>query len=110
MPKQFFFICILSSFTLIQGCTPGQDCTHQITDHISKDAHHTHVTCFFESPVEKRTFPHWNMALYGKKNNEIVNLYQLNEDEITSIENFFQDKITRYFKELVDYFKLTNTD
>ena len=80
------------------------------TDHISKDAHHTHVTCFFESPVEKRTFPHWNMALYGKKNNEIVNLYQLNEDEITSIENFFQDKITRYFKELVDYFKLTNTD
>jgi hypothetical protein len=80
------------------------------TDHISKDTRHIHVKCFFESPVEKRTFPHWNMALYGKKNNEIVNLYQLNEDEITSIENFFQDKITRYFKELVDYFKLTNTD
>ncbi|MFZ0219490.1 MAG: phospholipase D family protein [Candidatus Aquirickettsiella sp.] len=64
MLKRIFLICILSSFTLIQGCagsshtnlislptksvscpvihacfTPGQDCTHQITDHISKADH-----------------------------------------------------------------------
>ncbi len=62
MLKRFFLIGILSCFILIQGCggsspqtnlislraepitcpiihacfTPGQDCTHQITDHISK--------------------------------------------------------------------------
>lgn len=64
MLKRAFLICILSSFTLIQGCagsshtnlislpaksvscpvihacfTPGQDCTHQITDNISKADH-----------------------------------------------------------------------
>ena len=64
MLKRIFLICILSSFTLIQGCagsshtnlislpaksvscpvihscfTPGQDCTHQITDQISKADH-----------------------------------------------------------------------
>jgi len=64
MLKRLFLICLLSSFTLIQGCagsshtnlislpaksvtcpviqacfTPGQDCTHQITDHISKAEH-----------------------------------------------------------------------
>lgn len=57
MLKRFFLFCILSSLMLIQGCvgssinlpeksvtcpvieacfTPGQDCTHQITKHISK--------------------------------------------------------------------------
>lgn len=64
MLKRLFLICLLSSFTLIQGCagsshthlislpaksvtcpvihacfTPGQDCTHQITDHISRAEH-----------------------------------------------------------------------
>ncbi len=64
MLKRLLLICILSSFTLIQGCagsshtnlislpaksvtcpvihacfTPGQDCTHQITDHIEKADH-----------------------------------------------------------------------
>jgi len=64
MLKRFFIFCILSSFTLIQGCsssspinlislpeksvscpviqvcfTPGQDCTHQITNHIAKAEH-----------------------------------------------------------------------
>jgi hypothetical protein len=79
-------------------------------DHISKDKRHTHVYCFFESPIEKRTFPNWNMAFYGNNNNEIINLYQLNDDEIKSIENFFQDKITLCFKELVAYYKLTLTN
>jgi hypothetical protein len=79
-------------------------------DHISKDKRHTHVHCFFESPIEKRTFPNWNMAFYGNNNNEIINLYQLNNDEIRSIENFFQDKITTHFKELVAYYKLTLTN
>ena len=79
-------------------------------DHISKDKRHTHVHCFFESPIEKRTFPNWNMAFYGNNNNEIINLYQLNDDEIKSIENFFQDKITTHFKELVAYYKLTLTN
>lgn len=61
MLKKFFLFCVLSSFTLVQGCagpspttliglpsksvtcpviqacfTPGQDCTHQITEHIAK--------------------------------------------------------------------------
>lgn len=64
MLKRIFLIFILSSFTLLQGCvgsshpnlislpaesvtcpvihacfTPGQDCTYQITDHISKAKH-----------------------------------------------------------------------
>ena len=50
------------------------------------------------------------MAFYGNNNNEIINLYQLNNDEIRSIENFFQDKITTHFKELVAYYKLTLTN
>lgn len=65
MLKRFFLFCVLSSFALIQGCarpssittlislpsksvtcpiihscfTPGQDCTHQITDEIGKAEH-----------------------------------------------------------------------
>ena len=79
-------------------------------DHIKKDKRHAHINCFFDGPIEKRIFPDWNMAFYGKKNNEIMNLCRLNDAEIQSIETFFQDKITRHFKELVDYFKLTNTN
>lgn len=76
-------------------------------DHISKDKRHSQVYCFYQRPVEKRTFPNWNMALYGKNNHEIINLCQLDNDEITSIENFFQDQITQHFKDLVTYFKST---
>jgi len=64
MLKRLILICILGSFTLVQGCagssptnlislptksitcpvihacfTPGQDCTHQITDEIGKAEH-----------------------------------------------------------------------
>ena len=77
------------------------------TDHISKDKRHSHVNCFYQGLVEKRTFPNWNMALYGKNNLEIMNLCELDDDEITSIENFFQGKITEHFKDLVTYFKST---
>ena len=79
-------------------------------NHIKKDTRHTHIHCFLERPIEKRTFPHWNMAFYGKNNNTIMNFCEFNDDEIKSIETFFQNKITQHFKELVDYFKLTKTN
>jgi phosphatidylserine/phosphatidylglycerophosphate/cardiolipin synthase-like enzyme len=71
MLKRIFLIFILSSFTQLQGCvgsshpnlislpvksvtcpvihacfTPGQDCTHQITDHISKAKHYILVQAY----------------------------------------------------------------
>ncbi|HEY2566679.1 MAG TPA: phospholipase D family protein [Candidatus Aquirickettsiella sp.] len=71
MLKRLFLICILSSFTLVQGCakssptqlislstksvtcpaiqacfTPGQDCTHQITSHISQAKHSVLVQAY----------------------------------------------------------------
>lgn len=71
MLKRLILISILSSFTLIQGCagssstnlislptksitcpvihacfTPGQDCTHQITDQVSKAKHSVLVQAY----------------------------------------------------------------
>lgn len=72
MLNRLFLIFVFSSFTLIQGCggslpqtnlislraepitcpvihacfTPGQDCTHQITDHIAKAEHSISVQAY----------------------------------------------------------------